>query len=182
MKTAIVGLFVLVLDSSHSDCSSGGFVRLSSVVVSDTSTLVTGPHRTGNAVATWTSPVWTAYMPGSTWIWETTFAQDVNIDQSVLFHKDFHVAGTPVSGFLFIGSDSSFTATVNGQTVACAKGGNDEPAFDLTKQQVCEVTLNLLSGLNVLEITVTNLASGTLSAVNPGGLIYKLVLDSHYLV
>ena len=181
MKTAFVGLFILALVSSCP--SSSGFVRLSSVVVSDTSTLVTGPHRTGNAVATWTHPVWTAYMPGSTWIWETTFAQDVNIDQSVLFHKDFHVAGTPVSGFLFVGSDNSFTATINGQTVACAKGGSDEPTFDLSKQQVCEVTMNLVSGLNVLEITVTNYATAsTLSRDNPGGLIYKLVLDSHYLV
>ena len=158
--------------------SSADVVRLTHVVVSDTTTTVVGPDLVGRAVATWVNSAWTAYIPGATWIWDSSFTTNPGAVQSCTFTKAFYVAGAPVSAFLQIAADNEFAATVNNQLVACASAVTDLAS---ATAQVCEVSYQLQSGLNYLAVTVTN-EIGSSSYAAPAGLLFKLTYTSHLIV
>ena len=155
--------------------SSADVVRLTHVVVSDTTTTVVGPDLVGRAVATWVNSAWTAYIPGATWIWDSSFTTHPGNIETSTFTKAFYVAGAPVSGFLQIAAANEFTATVNNKLVACASAAADVAH---TYAQVCEVSYLLQSGVNYLGVTVSHDA-GSASYTAPAGLLFKLVYTSH---
>lgn len=153
-------------------------VQITQEIVSDTSTNCRGPSRTGACVASYVHPIWSANIPGATWIWETNFATAPAVTQTVDFTKHFYIGGVPTKGTLYIANDDYFDAWVNGERVACAAYNT----FTLTTQQVCDVTAALEPGLNTLRINVRNLGWTTRAWDNPGGILYKLVFSSNLAI
>jgi hypothetical protein len=129
-------------------------------------------------VASYVHPLWTANIPGATWIWETNFATSPQTTQTVDFTKHFFIGGVPTKGVLYIANDDYFDAYVNGIKVACATVNT----FTLFTQQVCDVTTSLEPGLNVLKINVRNYGWTFDAQRNPGGILYKLVFSSNLAI
>lgn len=173
MKLIIFACWVLTLY-----LVSGDVVTITQEIVSDVTTNCQGPARTGACIATYVHPVWTANIPGATWIWETNFPTAPSVTTTVKFTKHFYIGGVPTRGILYIANDDYYKAFVNGQKVACA----DYNSYALYSQQVCDVTAALEPGLNVLYIEAQNLGWTVNGWDNPGGMLYKLVFTSNLAI
>lgn len=153
----------------------GDVISITQEIVSDVTTFCEGPSRRGDCVATYLHPVWTANIPGATWIWETNFALTSALNKPIKFTKDFYIGGVPTKGVLYIAQDDYFTAYINGKQVAC----NNPGTFTLLLSQIYDVTGSLKPGLNTLTVEVTNSLWSFAGTSNPGGLLYKLVFSSN---
>ena len=159
-------------------------------VISDTSNEVVStdgghdpvafPH---NAVAVGTPhSAWTVSIPGATWIWATdpTLQDDTTEDVTYTFRKTFVWQGPFIGATLnlSVGADNGYQVWVNGVNLIGDPGefNYQSPADQYTEVQIS----NIVSGINTLEIKVTNkgMANGTPSK-NPGGLLYKLTIDGN---
>ncbi len=148
-----------------------------SVVVSDSSTQVDS----GDAeLLTPIHEAWTASIPGASWIWSTNpiVGPTNDADNTEVFIKTFNIVGTPTGGTLDIAADNNYSVKVNGTSVPVVFNQNN---FQAGTQDTYNVLPMLVSGLNILEITVTNLEIGQdpNPANNPAGLLYKLSLTNN---
>ncbi len=142
------------------------------------------------------------------WIWEDgpVSPQEgrVYVDSPIMgdiieFMRGFMVEGTPVSGSLAITTDNGYEFGVNGTTVGSAQLSGDWRTSDLTQPfcdrdnwqsvEVWDITPYLAEGANTLAITGVNEYMGPLDGdangtptSNPGGLIYKMCVDSDVTV
>jgi predicted ribosomally synthesized peptide with SipW-like signal peptide len=158
-------------------------------IVSDTSNEVVStdgghdlalPH---NAVAV-SNPhsAWTVSIPDATWIWATdpTLQDDTTEDITYTFRKTFVWQGPFIGATLnlSVGADNGYQVWVNGVNLV---GDPGEFNYQSPADQYTEVDIsNIVSGINTLEIKVTNkgMVNGT-PETNPGGLLYKLTIDGN---
>ncbi|MBP6857750.1 MAG: DUF642 domain-containing protein [Candidatus Pacebacteria bacterium] len=148
----------------------------SSTIVSDSSTQVDS-H--GALALSYIHPGWTANIPGATWIWATDPVESPTNDADLtkVFTKTFSIVGTPTSGNLEVAADNSYTVKVNGTSVPVVFAENN---FQTGTQDSYDVSSLLISGINTLEISVTNweINQDANPAVNPAGLLYKLSISN----
>ncbi len=133
-------------------------------------------------LVTWIHPSWTASVPGANWIWATdpTIPAEESIDVIYTFQKKFDWWG-PITGVtlvLDVGGDNSYEVWLNSVQVA---GDNTEQNYTAAGQDQYTdgaVLANVQQGQNTIEFKVKNWArpQGQTWA-NPGGLLYKLVID-----
>ena len=161
-------------------------------VVSDTTNKVTGtvggndpvsfPHNA--LLVTSINPAWTASILGANWIWsqDPTPLTEYNIDTIYTFEKTFNWMG-PVTGAtlaLSIGTDNSYEIYLNGHLVA---GDNTEQNYNAAGQDTYTGTVisnQIVQGENTLRFVVKNWARPQGETWdNPGGLLYKLVIDGN---
>lgn len=174
---AIIGLLFLP-SLTFADCSVTGSQILSFYVASDTNNWVLGPSTPNGGQAVQVSPVsaWTASIPGANWIWDSSAVTSPEIDQTCFFINEFFIQGTPISGSYQVAADNRVWTSINGQSVNC-----DVLSLSYTSsnQRTCDVTSFLKTGMNVIQITVTNDAQpGGNSGTNPAAVLYKLALKS----
>jgi len=133
-------------------------------------------------LVSWIHPAWTASIPGADWIWATdpTIPEEESIDVIYIFQKKFEWWG-PISGVtlnLDVGADNSYEVWLNGVKVA---GDNTERNYNATGQDQYTdgvVLTNIKQGQNTIEFKVKNWARPVGQTwANPGGLLYKLVID-----
>jgi hypothetical protein len=169
---AILSVFALFTAAVPVSASASGGLLCTPyqvTIISDTSNTVVGD---GNAVSVTPHPAWTASISDSTtWIWKFS---STALDEVVAFEKGFTVVGAVLSAQLDIASDNSYEVFIDNVLVASDPAQNN---FQLATQDVHNLTANITSGAHTLRIEVKNL--GTFNATsNPGGLLYKLVVDS----
>ncbi len=125
-------------------------------------------------------PAWTAAIPGATWIWVTDPVESPTNDADLTkkFTRTFSITGTPTSGTLDIASDNHYTAKVNGNVLPVVFNENN---FQLGTQDSYDISSYLVTGLNTVEIEVTNKEIGESGdpAANPAGLLYKISLTNN---
>jgi predicted ribosomally synthesized peptide with SipW-like signal peptide len=160
------------------------------MVKSDTSNQVTGtvggihpgPFPHSAALVTNINPAWTASIPGASWIWWTdpTPEAEKGIDTIYTFEKTFVWWG-PITGatlVLNVGADNSYEVWLNGTKIA---GDNNEWNFTLATQDTysgVQISPWIQQGQNTIEFKVKNWARPQGETWdNPGGLLYKLVID-----
>jgi uncharacterized repeat protein (TIGR01451 family) len=143
-------------------------------IVSDTTNQVIGGSF---AVATYSSSMWTASIPGATWIWNTYLVSNPTQNDTESFTKTFNISATSTvsSANLVVGADNSYTVFVNGVQV-----GSDNTEFNYLDQN--KHTFNISSfihtGNNTLTFVVKNWGvAGSNAQSNPAGLIYKLTIN-----
>ncbi len=123
---------------------------------------------------------WTATIPGATWIWATDPVESPTNDADLtkVFTKTFSVVGTPTGGQLMVAADNNYSVKVNGNVVPVSFDQNN---FQAETQDSYDVSAFLVSGVNTLEISVTNWETGQDAnpANNPAGLLYKLTLNNN---
>ena len=161
MLSNIFLLTLIVLASAN----PGTYLRI--YVVSDTNTAVVGPNVVGISSATVSigNSGWTANIPGALWIWDKANAGGTD---TVVFTNDFGVTGMPLSVLLNLAADNDVFTYINGRNANCSKLNN---SYQLATQLTCDVTPYVQEGLNVITFRVIN-------AGGPGGLLYKLTIDS----
>lgn len=173
----LIALFILPSLTS-AQCSVTGSQILSFYVVSDTNNWVLGPDMQNGGNAVQISPVsaWTASIPGAVWIWDSSSVSNPGIDQTSFFTNEFFIQGTPLSGSYQVAGDNLIWTSINGQSVNCDVLSN---SFTSSAQRSCDVTSFLRTGMNVIQITVTNIGiAGSSSSANPAGALYKLAVKS----
>lgn len=195
--TATGPLTKVELFDNGTDTSFGGYVDSTSLtckgdpapqcnneatqtIVSDTSTKI-GEL---NAVELTTiHPAWTASISGAKWIWATDPVESPTNDADLVkvFTKTFNIVGTPTGGTLQIAADNNYSVKVNGISVPVVF---DQDNFQSSTQDSYDVSSMLVSGLNTIEITVTNLEIGQDGSPtnNPAGLLYKLSINNNECV
>ena len=147
-------------------------------VVSDTTNTVND----SNALLVTPHPVWVASITDSLakWIWGSavdTPIDPVN-DETQTFTKTFVWSGTPSTALLTLAADNAYSVKLNGTTV----GGNAGEYNYSSAATITDITDNLITGVNTLEISVTNKANGATSLNiengNPAGLLYDLKITN----
>ena len=167
-------IYFLILSIDASTCPSPAFMISSINLVSDTTTLVTGPDVTGqvNAIVT-SGGAWTAIIPGATWIWDAPTPTIPSTCQTVIYTKLFNIPGFPISAFLDVAADNYYWVNINGNTNFC-----DSPStgtFTSSTQLRCNIQRYLFPAQNSVVFTVENHASpGAVKPDNPAGLLYKI--------
>ncbi len=160
-------------------------------VISDTSNQVTakspngldqGPFPHNAVLVSVINPAWTANIPDARWIWWTdpTPLAEYGIDTIYTFEKTFDWYG-PIEGAtlqLSIGADNSYEIYLNNNWVA---GDNTEQNYNAAGQDTitgAPISNQIVQGANTLKFVVKNwLRPQGQNWANPGGLLYKLVID-----
>jgi hypothetical protein len=141
-------------------------------IVSDQGTQVVGG---GFSQATYNQhPLWTANIPGATWIWKTFLVPDSTVEESQTFENTFRIASTShvEAATLVMAADNSYTVSVNG--VQVGEDTSEQNYLDENKDTY-NVTSYINNDFNRINFTVKNwaIASSTPES-NPAGLLYKL--------
>lgn len=112
---------------------------------------------------------------GSYWIWSVDGVSTPTADETYTFRKTFLWGGAATGGTLYVASDNSHVAKVNGVTVGTAAA---EQNFRTTDEDIYPVGAIIVPGTNTIEIQVKNwaLQNGTPTS-NPAGLLFKLVIS-----
>lgn len=156
-------------------------------IVSDASNFVEETAAAAEVVSQ-PHPAWTADVDGAEndadWIWATdpTLAEDTTNGITYTFRKEFSWYG-PIAGAsldLAVAADNGYTVWLNGVQVG---GDASEANYNAAGQDSYSGAVlenEIVQGVNVLEIKVTNkpLAGDPVSQ-NPGGLLYKFVIDGN---
>jgi|GEM_PF-2595143 len=141
-------------------------------VVSDEVTEVSGD---GTFLVTPPHPSWTSIAMAS-WIWNVLIngATDDAVVGPVTFTRDFVLDGIPASASFDISADNGYTVKLNGNSVC-----SDPAEQNWSSVDNCFINLAWLNvGSNTLEIVVDNYNKPDgYTGPNPGGLLYKLVLN-----
>ena len=171
----LISLSILSIDAIS--CPSPAFMISSIYLVSDTSTLVTGPDVTGQVNAILASGgAWTAIIPGATWIWDAPTPTIPSTCQTVIYTKLFNIPGFPISAFLDVAADNYYWVNINGNTNFC-----DSPStstFTSSSQVRCNIQRYLFPGQNSVIFTVKNQADpGAVPPGNPAGLLYSISIQ-----
>lgn len=127
---------------------------------------------------------WIANIPGASWIWwiDPTPEAEKGVDTTYTFQKKFTWMG-PIAGAtlnLYAGADNSYQVFLNGNPVGA--DANEWNFTTSTQDTYSGVALSpyIVQGQNTLEIKVKNWARPAGQTWdNPGGLLYKLVIDGN---
>lgn len=143
------------------------------VIVSDT--LTTGDLGAAVEVSE-PSEYWTADIDGATWIWSEDPTDPQNVTRTETFTRAFSLERMPASATLDIAVDDGYVVKING-TVIGSDSGTDDVNFDTAGQDTYSIDPSVfVSGHNVIEIKVTNIAWEP-EAENLGGLLYNLTVE-----
>ncbi len=148
----------------------------SCTIVSDTNTQdVTDSHP-----AVLVSPInaaWTAtsnpiaFDPSAAWIWSENPAINTDVNTTKVFTRTFNIVGAPVAGSIDIGADNGFVLKVNGTTVV----DDSAIANNFGASQHFDITSDLVSGSNTVEVDVTNFGvAGSDGSSNPAGVVFQV--------
>ena len=143
-------------------------------VISDTTNTVT-ELAGANAVLAWTHANWITSLTDSVaqWIWGSQFVTDPSAQETQTFVKTFNWNGPVSSALLDIATDNTYSVTINGNPVISDINPNN---FSTADENI-DVASNIQTGVNTIEIAVTNLAVGTQDPqANPAGLLYDLTI------
>ncbi|MFC1789777.1 PKD domain-containing protein, partial [Patescibacteria group bacterium] len=187
-------------DNCEVDCGSCEQVCPDIIIVSDTDTKYYNDSSWNPSVLSWVHPSWNSGLSiklnndGADWIWESERVVDPINGDIVDFQRNFDIVGIPGTSTLYITADNGYEVSINGSVVGDAQVSGDWETSDLTQSfvdttnwqsvETLDVTSNLHTGANVLNVTVANeymgpldgQANGTIDS-NPAGLIYKLVIE-----
>lgn len=146
------------------------------IVVSDiTNKVDDGGDGGGLAVATYKNhPLWTAVIPGATWIWKSFFVGQPETEATHIFSKNFDVGGEVDLATLKIAADNSYTVWINNIQIGEDLGKLN---FTLEGQDEYDATSAVVKGNNTIRVRVTNFAfaiSHSTPQLNPAGLLYRL--------
>lgn len=117
---------------------------------------------------------WTAVIDGASWIWGDDPVVDSSIEETQTFVKQFGFLGAITSATLYVASDNSHDADLNGSDAGEA---TEEQNFRITDQDEYDVTSLIQQGNNDLSIAVKNWAGNSNPQMNPAGLMYKLHIE-----
>jgi len=120
-------------------------------------------------------PAWTADIPGASWIWGDDPVVNPSVEETQTFVNQFGWAGTVDSATLYVASDNSHKADLNGSPAGEA---TEEQNFRITDQDQYDVTGLIEQGNNDLSIAVKNWAGNANPASNPAGALYKLEITT----
>ena len=146
-------------------------------IVSDANTLANGPDTSGSwkaAVPTYDgNPLWTADIPGATWIWDNYTVSSPTTNQLVQFKRTFSVPGNVVSASLAIATDNNGTFSINSKTdpswVTSTTSYSAATNFNVTSE--------VMNGNNIFTANVLNIGqAGTDAEQNPAGLLYNITI------
>lgn len=144
-------------------------------IFSGTSTYAVGPDLLtgGPAVPVYCgNSLWTASIPGATWIWDATQITNSAASQTVTFTDNFFVPCTLVSATLVIAVDNQLTTfTINGTPVTCPVNLSNTYTAAVT----CDITRFVSQGVNKIVLAVQN--TGVFLSTyqnNPAGLLYAI--------
>ncbi len=183
----VAGAIDLKIDHTKQTYNDVDCKTCSVFIQSDTSNSVTGKVGGGdptvfpfNAVLVSTpyNIRWTATIDDVAWIWATdpTTEYDATHDVIYTFQKTFDWYG-PIDGAslsFVVGSDNSVEVWLNGVKIA-----ENTSEYGYESDHVLTISdLDVDQGANTLEFKVKNWAmEGGTWQTNPGGLLYKLVID-----
>jgi uncharacterized repeat protein (TIGR01451 family) len=174
-------------------------------VISDTSTVVTysssgyaspgDPAKLAIVNDNWWTKLTYDFPSGAQLIWESSKCRNPVSGDIVDFEKTFTIAGTPVSGTLYITCDNGYEAYINGNgypagdpNAISAQLGSGWRTSDLTESFVnasgwasvesWDITAYLQAGINTLEIgTANEQEDGGVADSNTAGLIFEIVIS-----
>ena len=119
---------------------------------------------------------WTAVIADATWIWGDDPVSDPTTNETQTFVKEFEWDGNIASALLDIATDNWYEVTLNGVVVATSIDDNN---FQLATQDQIDVSVEVIEGVNILEIAVTNKGTANSNPTgNPAGLLYNLTIVS----
>ncbi|MEK7093945.1 MAG: hypothetical protein AAB903_01225, partial [Patescibacteria group bacterium] len=101
----IIGLVVASFVSVPGASATTVCTPFSQSHTSNTSTLLS---EGGNAVETYTSPIWATPFPGSAWIWSDALVTDPENAQTRIFLLNFSLSGSVISSSLKVSVDDYF--------------------------------------------------------------------------
>ena len=104
-----------------------------------------------NAIHCQTHFLYTANIPGATWIWDRYSVSSPNPWQTVKFKNYIGIPGVPLAGTLLMASDNNSSATINGQASGCQGA-----SYSAGTEKKCNILPLLVSGINSAEFIVTN--------------------------
>lgn len=142
-------------------------------LVSDESDYVVEKDDTAKALS-FIHSAWTAVIGGATWIWGDDPVVDPANDEIQTFIKKFGFEGSVTKATLYVASDNSHEAELNGSNAGTALEENN---FALATQDEYDVTGLIDQGNNMLSVTVKNWGGNSNPKSNPAGLLYKLHIE-----
>ncbi|MDB5264794.1 MAG: hypothetical protein JWN64_365 [Parcubacteria group bacterium] len=169
------------IDNVHVTCQPAAPEPTKQCVLGSNTTTLEGGSPSN--IVTVLNARWTAIVSGFSWIWGEDPSTDTETGKTETFSKTFWLDTTAASSTLQIAADNAYTVTLNGTPI-----GGDIEEFNYgapgdygpgSGQDVITINpLLLVAGANTLVFTVNNFpqAGGT-SGTNPGGLLYKLIVD-----
>lgn len=138
-------------------------------VVSDEKTEIEGEP----AVLITPHPSWPS-ISGASWIWNEEVdgtGSHTPDEETLTFIREFVLTGEPVSVELDITADNHYTAYINGNLIGTDGDWNDVENYVIPVD-------DLIVGTNVLQIVVVNeTRPDGYTGPNPGGLLYRLVVE-----
>jgi hypothetical protein len=143
-------------------------------IVSDTSIKVMGPSANPqkNAVETYMHPNWPQQISGAKWIWDSFKVSSPSIEQACVFSKWFPVFFKIKKATIELAADDNVIVVMNTLKTGCEKNG-----ADAGRVFACDLTDFMHTGMNSLEIKVTNAAiKNSNSENNPAGVVFKLTI------
>lgn len=150
------------------------------IIVSDDNTVVVENANAPAAELSFIHPGWTANLDGghpaddSEWIWAVDGVTNPLVNEEFTFKRTFTWNGPATTATLYVASDNSHIAKVNGVTV-----GTDatEQNFRTTDEDTYAVA-SIVPGVNTIEVKVKNWGlAGSTARSNPAGVLFKLVIN-----
>ena len=131
---------------------------ISYYIVSDLEDWVTGPSKPngGKAVLAVGNSRWTANIPGAIWIWDSESVTDPSIDQTVYYVKEFFIPGVPLTASFTVSGDNRIWTYLNGESFGC---DSLDGSWFAGTEKTCNALSKVKYGVNVLNITVTNIGN-----------------------
>ncbi len=115
---------------------------------------------------------WTAAIDSAKWIWGDNPVVDPTADETQTFVNKFGWNGTVDSATLYVASDNTHTAEINGTLAGEATEADN---FRNTTQDEYDVTSLIQQGNNKLMIAVDNIGvANSTPTSNPAGVMYRL--------
>ena len=165
MNCAALILSVILIQTSSLDCSSIQTRTVQFDFYSGLDDWVVGYlHPNGaNAVAVDNSLIRDS-STNALLIWESPQPYNYAITSTIYVSKSFYIPGSPIWAQLIIKADDSCSVKMNDVATSC---GTDF----YTEIRICDLSSFIVSGNNVISITVVNIGG---SAGNAASLTYKL--------
>jgi predicted ribosomally synthesized peptide with SipW-like signal peptide len=178
------GSIDLKIDQTMASYNGENCQTCSLAIVSDATTVVGASPA---VVLSFVHPAWTADLDGghvagmpndgandgSKWIWITDGPTFPNLTQTHTFERSFVWNGTASAATLYLATDNLYTnVNLNGNFIASTADNNN---FALATEDVfSNLQSFLVPGVNVLQVTVTNVGGNGNPQANPAGLLFKL--------
>lgn len=167
-----------IVNNDNPPQQAGGQCNIT--IVSDDTTTVAEQGNSRADLVTSIPAVWTASIPGASWIWGDPSVGNPASSTTYTFTRDFGWISSLDSiadATLSIATDNTYAVTLNGAAVGSSSNPNN---FAAGTQDSFDVRSLIVPGTNRLSITVTNdtLAGATTSDQNPAGLLFSLSIDS----